>query len=217
MYKFISLFPVIFLLSCAGYRFQESQNPFSQYSIKSLSVPMFYNKSNLGNVTGLFTKKIFHTLTSFNDLDLLVGENPSADAVLLGIIESGDKKRDSLKTETSRFVSDSFGNEVLNEKRNDFVVPSSNRVSGYLRVIVIKHPTKEEIEFLQSDYGSMALSSKVIFNERIALSSVYNLKQHQGEAISVVGTQNQGVYNQSMEQLAEQAADNFRNMILYAF
>jgi hypothetical protein len=81
----------------------------------------------------------------------------------------------------------------------------------------MKHPTKQEIKFIQSDYGNMVLNSKIIFNERINLSTVINLKQYQGEPIAVLGTQNTGLYRQSIELLSKQAATNFKDMILYAF
>lgn len=206
----------LFLLSCSGYRFQSNKNPFAQYSIKTLSVPMFYNKSNLGNVSGAFTTKIFRTLTPYSGLTLIEGNGP-ADAVLIGVIESNEKRKDSILTETSRFVDGSFGNDFLEGKRNDFLVPSSLRVMANLRIMVIKHPTQEEIEFLQTDTGAKALSSKVIFNEVIPLSAVVPLKRRSGESISVIGSQNRGVYKVGIDRMATQAALNFKNMILYAF
>ena len=213
-YFLIPLF--IFITSCAGYRFQEKTNPFSQYAIRSISVPMFYNHSNMGNITGPFTKEIYKTLTQFNDLILYSGDRP-ADAVLIGIIESDDKRRDSIITATSAKAKGGFGKDVIGDKRDDFIVPSSNSIFMYLRVIVIKHPTPEEIKYLQTDLGIKALSSKIIFNERMSLSTTYSLKKYQGEPISVLGTQNNGIYRQSIDTLAKQAANNFRDMILYAF
>lgn len=206
----------IFFVSCAGYRFQDKSNPFAQYSISSLSIPMFYNQSSLGNVSGRFTKEIFNTLTPFNDLILHTGDKNS-DAVLIGIIESDEKRRDLLTTQTSTSAQSGFGRDVIGDKRDDFLIPSSNAIKMYLRIIVIKHPTPEEIKFLQTEYGDKVLSSKIVFNERISLSTAYGLKQYQGEAISVLGTQNEGLYLQAIDILANQAAESFRDMILYAF
>lgn len=168
-------------------------------------------------MAGLFSKEILYTLTDYSDLEIKPGGEP-ADAVLIGIIDSRDEVRDTILTNTSRSVESNFGSEVLGEgKRFDFVVPESNSVRLDLRIIVIKHPTKEEIKFLQTRYGNKVLSSKIIFNETIPLGSGYVLKKYTGEAISVLGSQNQGVYMLSMQALAKQAANNFRSMILYAF
>ena len=177
---------------------------------------MFYNKSNLGSYSGLFTKEIFYTLTEFNDLNL-VSDQGMSDAVLIGVLESSEMRKDSIRTHGSQSVEEHFGADVIGENRNQFTVPRANEIKMSLRIIVIKHPTKSEIEFLQTGLGASAISSKVIFNEKIPLSTVYNLKKYQGENISVLGTQNRGVYRESMKLLAKQAADNFRNMILYAF
>jgi len=122
-----------------------------------------------------------------------------------------------INTTTSTNTESGFGDNVLGKNREDFVIPSSNSINMYLRIIVIKHPTNEEIKFLQTEYGDKALSSKIIFNERMSLSTVYSLKQYEGESISVLGTQNEGLFRQSIDLLAKKAADNFRDMILYAF
>lgn len=214
--KFQVLFLLIFVASCSGYRFQGKSNPFAQYSIRSISVPMFYNKSNLGNVSGVFTQEIFRTLTDFKDLKINIGKKKS-DAVLIGIIDSSAKRKDSILTETSRSVKSNFGSDVIGDKRDDFVVPSANRVNMNLRIIVIKHPTEEEIKFLQTNIGKNAISSKIIFNEEMSLANSYLLKKYSGEPIKVIGSQNDGLYRESIKLLAKQAADNFRNMILYAF
>ncbi len=58
-------------MSCSGYRFQSKSNPFAQYGIRSISVPMFYNKSNFADVSGPFTREIYKTLLEFKNRDVL--------------------------------------------------------------------------------------------------------------------------------------------------
>ncbi len=75
------------LASCAGYRFQEKNNPFAQYGVKSISVPMFYNHSLFPNISAPMTKEVYQMLSSFSGLKLSSGHE-EADAVLVGIITS---------------------------------------------------------------------------------------------------------------------------------
>ena len=212
--KYLALF--IILTSCAGYRFRNKENPFIQFGIRTLSVPMFYNHSTLHNVSGVFTKEIFNTMINYKGLELKSGNAP-ADAVLIGIVESPQTLKDTVSSEAFKSVENTYGEEVLNEKRKNFNLPSVNRVSLKVRIIVIKQPSKEEIKFLRSSYGKGVVSSKIIFNETISLSDTYNLKENGGEGVKVLGTQNRGIQQATVKNLALSAATSFKDMILYAF
>lgn len=208
---------IIFLFSaCSNYRFQSKANPFAQYFIDSLAVPMFYNHSNISNVSGVFTREVYHALLDFSDLKLTVSDK-KADAVLIGIISSREKLKDSISTVSSKSVKNTFGEDALGKTREDFVVPSVNQMNLTLRIIVIRHPTAEEINFLQKDITQHALSSKIIFNEVIPLSESYTLKELRSEGTQVLGVQNRGVEKQAVFNLAKKAAISFKDMILYAF
>ena len=207
---------LIFLSSCAGYRFQNKSNPFAQYGIKSISVPMFHNKSNFAEVSGAFTREIFKTLLEFNELKL--SKSPAqADAVLVGIIESRSKRRESIVNINSKRAESTFGEGTLGASREDFFVPSVNQMQLTLRIIVIKHPTEADIKFFQNKMSQNMLSSRVIFNENIPLSRNYLLKELSGDGIKVLGSQNRGVERQQIQILAQSAANSFKDMILYAF
>lgn len=212
------LLTLLLLTSCAGYKFQDKSNPFAQYGIKSLYVPMFYNHGNLGNVNSKLTEEIMQTLLEFKDLKLKQDIN-TADAVLLGIVTTKEKRKDTIQTISRKSVENIYEEEAFGIKstREDFYVPSVNRIRFDLRVIVIKHPTKEEIKFLQTELGEKFLSSKVIFNERIRLSEDYALKELSETSIDVIGTQNRGVEKQTFDTMAKEAASSFKEMILYAF
>lgn len=217
MDKYLSLILLLVLSGgCAGYRFQSKNNPFAQYGIKSISVPMFYNKSNFADVTGPFTKEIYKTLLEFKNLKLSTTPE-NADAVLIGIVESRAKKKESIIVRNRRRAEAVFGTDSLGDERQDFLVPSVNQIGLRLRIIVIKHPTPTEIKFFQTQFSKNAISSKVIFNETFALNRSYNLKELRGDAIDVLGTQNRGVEKQQILFMAEGAAQSFKDMILYAF
>ena len=87
--------------------------------------------------------------------------------LLLGIIESSQKRKDSQIATGSAGIKNTYGEDVLGAKRDDFNLPRANKIKLTLRIVVIKHPTDSEIKFFQTDLSSKVLSSKVIFNERI--------------------------------------------------
>ena len=177
---------------------------------------MFYNHGNLGNISGVFTQEVLDTLSDFRGLRL-TRRLEGSDAVLLGIIETPSKSLKSVEVLTYKRASNTFGESVLGEGREDFNTPTVNQVNLNLRVIVLKHPTKEEINFFQKSITEKALSSKIIFNEKIPLSGSYNLKELDGSSLMVLNSQNTGVQKQLINQLAKDAANSFKDMILYAF
>ena len=93
MLKFLILFVIT---GCSGYRFSQQENPLSQYGIQSLSVPMFYNYSNLSEVHTDFTRETYRLLTGFSGLKLNNGYNKNSDAVLIGILKSPEKVAETL-------------------------------------------------------------------------------------------------------------------------
>lgn len=212
--RFLILFSL--LLSCAGYKFRDKENPFMQFGIRSISVPMFYNHSSFANVEGVFTKEIFNTMLDYKGLTIKSGQK-NTDAVLIGIVESATRRKDSVTPNIYSSVKNVYGGDVFKGKRDDLYISSQNQINLRLRIIVIKQPTKEEIIFLSTKIGEKALGSKIIFNETIALTTTQSLKQLTGESIKVIGTQNRGIERKSINTLAENAASSFKDMILYAF
>lgn len=211
---------IIFLLfslsSCADYRYQKLDNPFSQYGIKSISVPMFYNQSNFQNISPAFTKEIYKMLSGFKGLKIQGGNN-NTDATLVGIIDSQDFRRDSREATGPRSVKN-IANSKIGAARGDFYIPSSNTLRAELRIIVIKKPTQEDIDFLKSNLGKENfISSKIIFRESIALSSSFTREILLGEATAVNSTQNRGAEKRTIGEMAKSSASTFRDMILYAF
>jgi hypothetical protein len=215
---------LLVLFGCSGYRFTQQENPLSQYGIQSLSVPMFYNYSNLPEVHSDFTRETFRMLTAFSGLRLNNGYNKNDDAIMIGIIKSPEKVADSLRPTSLRIAQLKAPNAIGN-KRDRFYIPATTDVQLYLHVIVIKKPTEEELALLKSGIGDQIKpTSKVIFNEFIPLNINYTrevLDNIDGSVTTngaqVVATQNAGVQRKVLKTLAEQAATNIRDMILYAF
>lgn len=214
---FLTLFFSLILSSCAGYRYTQADNPLRQYGIDSLSVPMFYNYSSLPEVSSSFTRETYKLLSGYSGLKLKSGWNKSTDAVLIGIVRSQDKLSDTLRSENQR-VAQAAAPDAIGTERPEFYIPGSTNVTLSLQVVVIKQPTDEEIELLQSELGpKIPPQGKIIFNETLPLTETFLREVFDGEATSVVGTQNAGALRRTKDSLAVQAALQIRDMIFYAF
>jgi hypothetical protein len=214
MIKYLIL---LILMGCSGYRFTQQENPLSQYGIKTLSIPMFYNYSNIAEIHTDFTRETYRLLTSFSGLKINNGYRQDTDAVLLGIIKSPEKVAETTRSSNLRLAQGKAANAIGN-KRQNFYIPGTTDAQVILQVIVIKKPSEEELALLKSGIGDKVLSnSKIIFNEMIPLKTLYTREILDNAGVQVVGTQNQGVQRKNLKNLAEQAATNIRDMILYAF
>src|SRR3989338_9617244 len=144
-------FFLIFLLYCTGYRLSDRSNPFKQYGIKTLHIPLFYNHSNLPNLSGDFTQEVYTLLSEFKDLRL-VNSPKRADAVLVGIIRSADSLKDTRLNKSYRTAKNTAPEAVGTDRRN-FTIPASTQLRLGLHVVIIKNPTEAEIKILQSELG----------------------------------------------------------------
>jgi hypothetical protein len=207
----------LLLAGCSGYRFSQQENPLSQYGIQSLSVPMFYNYSNVSEIHTDFTRETYRLLTSFSGLKLVNGYNKNSDAVMIGIIKSPERVIETLRPSNLRAAQFKAKN-AIGPNRPNFNIPGTTDVQLFLQVIVIKKPTEEELSLLKSGIGDQVqTTSKLIFNEMIPLKVQYTREILDTPGVEVVGTQNAGVQRKVLKNLAEQAATNIRDMILYAF
>ena len=82
------LLTICVLSSCSGYRFRNQRNPLIDDGIRSVSIPMFVNKSSIPNVSPLFTSAISNSLASNTNIKIYMGDHREADAVLIGIIST---------------------------------------------------------------------------------------------------------------------------------
>lgn len=205
------------LFSCSGYRFTQQENPLSQYGIQSLSIPMFYNYSNLSEVSADFTRETYRLLTSFTGLKLISGYSEKSDAVLIGIIHSPEKITLTKKTGTL-VVAEDKSPHAVGGSRSNFYIPATTEMLLSLQVIVIKKPTEEELALLRSGIGAQIKStSKIIFNESLSIRSRFTREIFDGEGVSANATQNAGLQRKTLKNMATDAATQVRDMVLYAF
>lgn len=178
---------------------------------------MFYNYSNLPDVSADFTRETYTLLMGFSGLKLSSGYNSDSDAVMIGIIKSPEKYAETIRRGSSR-VANEITPKAIGDKRQKFSIPSTIAMTLSLQIIVIKKPTEEELALLRSGIGDQVkLTSRVIFNELIPLNTTYNLEYLDEAGVQVVSTQNSGVQRKTLESLSRQAAISVRDMILYAF
>jgi hypothetical protein len=207
----------LFILGCSGYRFTQQDNPLSQYGIHSLSVPMFYNYSNLPDVSADFTREVYRLLTGFSGLKIRSGYSDSTDAVMIGIIKSPEKMVDTIKPAG---ISQAQGKTPLSvgAKRPNFNVPGASLITLMVQVIVIKHPTEEELALLKSGIGDqIIMKSKVILNETIPIQASMSREFLDDSGTQVMATQNLGVQRKTITSMSVQAAASIRDLIIYAF
>lgn len=216
--RWFAFLPLLFALSCSGYRFSQTNNPLAQYGVDSLSIPMFYNFSSLPETSATFTRETYRLLSGFTGLKLRSGWNNSSDAILIGIIRSPESLAQAVRGNSPR-VAQSVAPEALkNAARPEFYVPGVSNVQLSLQVIVIKRPTSEELQLLQGEMGpQIPTGPKIIFNERFTLSGSFNREFFDQEAGAVAATQNAGALRRTKDNMGTQAAELIRDMILYAF
>ncbi len=203
--------------SCAGYKVNKQDNPFARYGITSLSVPMFQNNSSIAGVSYPFTKEIINLLRIFPDLKVKASKSTKTDAVLIGVIRSSEHRNDAVETVDKRFTDDVLTPGTLGNRRAYFV-PYQTQISLTLDLYLIKNPRPEELELLESEMAKYVKDApRIVLNERIAVTRAFTRNILDGKGIEVNQTQNLGVFQKSLNEMAKQAANNFRQMVLYAF
>jgi hypothetical protein len=210
------------LLSCSGYRTPNRTNPLEMYGIRSLAIPMFVNASTLPNVAGPMTKEVKSLMMNFVDLKVRTSFDVYSDAVLIGIVSSRIHRKDSVTNTNTQFTTGGLKTSI--GSRNQFYIPSQSLVTLSLRLILIKRPTKREIRLMKSSLNKFLRAhpkNKILFNETISLSAVYsrviadNLTADSGGVVNF--TKNKQAQENTIIQLSQSAALNFKDVILNAF
>ncbi len=216
----MKLLLLLFLVSCAGYHFDRTTNPFKHYNIKSVAVPMFINHSSIPHTSALFTKEVFALLSKYRDLKVVSGNNMKQDAILLGVISGPERRKDLFKVDSKIFtdgaVRDSLG------QRKPLYLPQSVKYQLQLRLILLKNPHKKELDLLSSPMGALVpKNERIIFNEQISFEQSYsrkifdNLKPDSGGVVNF--TNSFGNFEKSLEELAVEASRRIEQEIFNAF
>lgn len=220
--KMCLLLLVAFLLgSCGGYHFVGPKNPFAQYGVKSVAVPMFVNQSVISGVGAPMTREIRLLLQKYNGLEVVSGESKTTDAVLVGVITSGESRYQVFEKRTTKFTSSELA-ESLGE-RNQFYVPTNINYRLALRLVLIKRPSAADLEFLSQGLFSPLISRhpQVVMSETLNLSSGFtrylegNLNVDDAGVVNY--TKTQGVFESNLQKLAKSAAASFETVVIHVF
>jgi hypothetical protein len=218
--KYFLTILLFFLSSCAGYNFHYQENPFASHGIKTVAVPAFLNKSLIPNVSALMTERIASVLSQNTTLKVTSGNSKRTDATLVGIISSNTRRNEFYKTQTTTLVNQSFSPELAT--RREFYAPSVTNYKLNLHLVLIKQPTAQDMELLNSDLKKfMKNHPRVVFTKNIELLGSYTRviapsdSPDSGGAVN--STKNREVLNKSVESLATSAASSFKETVVNAF
>ena len=209
----------LLLSSCAGYHFRRHSNPFVWYGVKSITVPMFVNQSILPNVAGPITKEIVMKLNRFPNLDVHVGETGDTDGVLVGIIYSSDELNNVLAPSGSSFTKGTLTDSI--GARRNFYLPTTTTINLKLRLVLIKRPSFEELNAVQSNPNTPMRTAKIIFDKTLDLSHSFTLRAAERTTMDSAGvtnfTFNKSLIDKGIRTMAEDVAKTFQEVILDVF
>jgi hypothetical protein len=219
-FSMIFLVQLTFLSGCAGYHFNRGSNPLIGYDIKSIAVPMFINRSVLPQLAAPMTKSITLALNDYSGLRVKGADDESADAVLIGIIESKDHYNEVVTTTQFLFTDENLKASI--GARTPFYYPVQTTYNISLRLILIKRPTKNELDFISSSSGSGVLvHPKVVLEDTIPLSGSFARVVNPTSTANAPGevnfVKNKGIFEKSLQDTCYQAAQTFKQVVLNAF
>ena len=208
------------LASCAGYHFNTNNNPLQGYDIRSIAVPMFINRSVIAELAAPLTREITFVLNEYSGIKVMSGDNDSADAVLIGIIDSRDHYNEVVRTTNQLFTDNTLKSSI--GARSPFYYPIETSYDYALQIILIKRPSKEELQLLTTDLGQfMKINPKVVLMDTIPLSGSFS--RVVGDNISADSpgktnfVKNKGLFEKSIQDSAMVAGKAFKQVVLNAF
>lgn len=208
------------LASCAGYHFNTNNNPLIGYDIRSVAVPMFINRSVIPELAAPMTKEIIFALNDYSGIRVFSGDNKNADAVLIGIIDSKNYYNEAVKTTQTLFTDNTIKDSIGD--RSPFYFPVQTSYEFTLRVILIKRPSKEELELLTTDLGEyMKVNPKVVLMDTINITGSFSRVVGETTTVNAVGktnfVKNKGIFEKSLQETSMNAAKTFKQVVLNAF
>lgn len=210
------------LTSCAGYHFNTNNNPLIGYDIRSIAVPMFINRSVIPELAAPLTREITFALNDYSGITVFSGDSDKADAVLLGIIDSRDSYNSVVKTSQNLFTdNDAKINQSIGQ-RSPFYYPVQTSYDFTLLLILIKRPSKEELDLLTTDFAKyMKVNPKIVLMDTINVSGSFSRVIGDTTTINGPGTtnfvKNKGIFEKSIQESASNAAKTFKQVVLNAF
>ena len=216
----LSILILTLFTACGGYQFVENDNPLAIHGIRSVSVPMFVNKSPLPNVGAIVSKEITLLLSGYPGLKVNSGEDLSSDAILIGIIEGEQRLSEVLNTTERKFTSGDLKTSLGN--RQEFYVPIGTNVTVKVRFVMIKNPRREEVELVKSELGTiMNANPKVVMSQTLDLTANFTRVVGATTTVDSPGivnlTKNKAIMERALEDGSKSLAQQFKDVVLNAF
>lgn len=211
---------LIFLSSCAGYRFSESNNPFEAQGVHSVTIFVVKNHTGITGLSQVYTDEIVETLSSFSSLRVRTGKNYDSDAILLAEITSSKVSGMEVVESGDTLMTDEQKN-ALGGNRNAFYLSTSGKYEFEITINVFKKPNQEEIQFYESFYKiDHSQFPRSIFSKTFKISDSYIIENTVGNIDSSAplrSVKNRGTYKKSLIDGADNFGEDFREVLLYAF
>ena len=206
------------LFSCAGYELRDRENPFEVKGIKSISVPMFVNKTNLNSVSNNFSKEVISMLENFKGLKVYSGNDGKSDAVLLGVVYTADGY-DPIRNKDIAFLNTEDIEKLKN--RSAFTLQTIKSLDVQVRVVILKRPKKEEVDFFINYFDfNKNMFPQNVFQSNFTLSRNLfidnSFADSSGAYNPVRGVRNKGIEISNVNQQATQLASMLRSVIINA-
>jgi len=216
--KLLNIIIVILITSsCAGYKPYINNNPFKNYGIKSISIPIFVNKSVLPAISAKVTRSVVKVLFNYKNLKIYSGENYRADAFLIGIIESNDKINNVFKPGGDKFADGDLKKSI--GSRQSFFIPTNSSYSYNVKIYLIKDPSNNIIKLLKSKIPNNVKIKypKLIFFKEFTATTAFDRQLKETTSVNSAGlvnfTQAQGNFYDSLDQSASSIATQFNNAV----
>lgn len=212
----------LFISSCAGYRFNTQSNPLISYNIRSLSVPMFVNRSVFPNLHTYVTKEIIFALNDYSGLSIESGDDASSDAVLIGLVESRNNLHSVIKNTNELFTDDDKDIKKTIRNRTPFYYPIANKYDYQIKIFLIKRPTEKEREMLLSTPDEVLRAHpKIVLVDTFEVAGSFSRVIGENTSINSSGkvnfVKNKGILDKSLQDSAATAAKTFKQVVLNAF
>lgn len=214
------LFFTLILSSCSGYQFVENDNPLAIHGIRSISVPMFINKTPVPNVGAMVTKEINFLLSSYPGLKVTSGEDLSNDAILVGFVESTQQLAELIQTTERQFTTSDLKASLGNRK--EFYVPTGSSLNLTVRFILIKNPRRQDVELAKSEINNLMMNHpKMLMNQSLAFQASFTRVVAGTETIDSPGlvnmTKNKAIMDRALQDGSKSLAQQFKDVVLNAF
>lgn len=217
--KFLLISCLIFLYSCAGYRFSDSTNPFEAQGVSSVTIFVVKNHTGITGLSQIYTDQIVETLSSFSGLRVRSGKNYYSDAILLAEITSIRKAGKEVVETGDTLMNDAQQAQIGN--RNAFYLSTSGDYQFEIEINVFKRPNEDEIKFYESFYKiDHSQFPRSIFSKKFKVSDTYIIENNVGGIDSsspLRSVKNRGTFKKSLTDGAKNWGEDFREVLLYAF